>query len=133
MEGGCHCGHVAFAVQGRPRRVLVCNCSICTMKGYAHWIVARGRFRLLSPAATDELGCYRFGTGAAQHYFCPRCGVAPFYVPRSDPDKIDVNLRCVRGIDLGTLAVDHFDGQHWEQSLAAHPGGLADRDDPPAG
>ena len=27
------------------------------------------------------------------------CGVHPFYVPRSDPDKIDVNARCLDGFD----------------------------------
>jgi hypothetical protein len=117
VEGGCHCGDIAFAVQGWPRRALVCTCSICSMKGYVHWIVARDRFRLLAPAGVEALACYRFGTGVAHHYFCPRCGVAPFYLPRSDPDKIDVNLRCVRGIELDRIEVEVFDGRDWDAAM----------------
>jgi hypothetical protein len=114
VDGGCHCGFVRFAVRGRPGRGLICNCSICAMKGYVHWIVERERFRLLTPASEAELPVYRFGTGVAAHILCPVCGVAPFYVPRSDPDKVDVNLRCVVGIDLGALALETFDGRDWE-------------------
>ena len=120
VEGGCHCGAVAFAVQGTPRAALLCNCSICTMKGYLHWIVPRASFRLVSPASEEDLPVYRFGTGVAQHRFCGVCGVAPFYVPRSDPDKIDVNLRCVRGVDLGALALETFDGQRWEAAYETY-------------
>ena len=122
-EGGCHCGQVRFAVQGRPRGALICSCSICTMKGYLHWIVPRERFRLVSPARMDELPVYRFGTGVAAHLFCPTCGVASFYVPRSDPDKIDVNLRCVAGIDLAALPIETFDGQEWEVAYERYRGG----------
>jgi hypothetical protein len=38
-------------------------------------------------------------------------------VPRSDPDKIDVNARCLDGIDITTLSIKQFDGQNWEQSM----------------
>ena len=41
----------------------------------------------------------------------------PFYVPRSDPDKIDVNVRCLDGVDVEKLAVKHFDGKHWEEAM----------------
>ena len=109
-RGGCHCGAVAFEVRGPIERAIVCNCSSCAKKGYIHWIVARERFRLLT--AWEELAVYRFNTGVARHYFCRRCGVASFYVPRSDPDKIDVNLRCVEGVEPGRLRIEHFDGRH---------------------
>ena len=32
-------------------------------------------------------------------------------MPRSDPDKIDVNARCLDGIDLAALTLKQFDGQ----------------------
>jgi len=38
-------------------------------------------------------------------------------VPRSDPDKIDVNVRCLEGVDPATLTVDAFDGANWEQAI----------------
>ena len=125
-EGGCHCGFVRFAVQGHPRAALVCNCSICTMKGYVHWVVPRSRFRLVSPDDESALPVYRFGTRVAAHTFCPVCGVAPFYVPRSDPDKIDVNLRCVSGVDVASLPVEEFEGQNWEEGYAAYRRGRDD-------
>jgi hypothetical protein len=60
---------------------------------------------------------YTFNTGVAKHTFCRHCGVHPFYVPRSDPDKIDVNVRCLDGIDVSTLEVQPFDGRHWEEAM----------------
>jgi hypothetical protein len=119
-EGGCHCGFVRFAVQGHPRHALVCNCSICTMKGYLHWVVPRSRFRLLSPAVDSQLPVYRFGTRTAAHTFCPVCGISAFYIPRSDPDKIDVNLRCVSDIDAAALPVEEFDGQRWDEAILTY-------------
>ena len=82
-------------------RVTECNCSICTKKGFLHLIVPPEQFELLS--GDDALTTYRFNTGTAQHTFCSTCGIHPFYVPRSDPDKIDVNVRCLDGVDLAAL------------------------------
>ncbi|MCA9646918.1 MAG: GFA family protein, partial [Myxococcales bacterium] len=95
LDGGCHCGAVRFRVSSAVRRIDDCNCSICTKKAFLHWIVAKSEFELLSGAGS--LSDYRFGTGIAQHTFCSRCGVHPFYTPRSHPDGVSVNLRCVDG------------------------------------
>ena len=114
--GGCHCGRVRFEVEAELDRVLTCNCSICTRKAYLHLIVPPERFHLL--AGDDALTTYQFGTRTARHLFCRDCGVAAFYVPRSHPDHIDVNVRCLDGVDPSTLAVQSFDGQHWEASAA---------------
>jgi hypothetical protein len=43
-------------------------------------------------------------------------GIHPFYVPRSDPDKIDVNVRCIDEVDLAALKPKYFDGKHWEDA-----------------
>jgi hypothetical protein len=43
----------------------------------------------------------------------------PFYVPRSDPDKIDVNVRCLDGVDVDSLKLASFDGKNWEQAVKA--------------
>jgi hypothetical protein len=89
---------------------------MCAMKGQVHWIVPREQFRLLT--SPEELSTYRFNTRVAQHHFCRTCGISSFYVPRSDPDKIDVNLRCVEGIDVGAIPREQFDGQNWERAFA---------------
>jgi len=115
--GSCHCGAIRFEVDGRPERVVECNCSVCRRKGYLHWIVRREALRLV--AGADALATYRFGTGVAQHYFCRVCGVAPFYVPRSHPDGYDVNVRCLDDVALETLVIEPFDGAHWDEHVAA--------------
>jgi hypothetical protein len=116
FEGGCHCGRVRMRVTGDLADTVDCNCSMCTKKGFLHLIVPRDRFQLL--AGRDELTTYRFNTGVAQHTFCRHCGIYAFYVPRSDPDKIDVNVRCLDDVDLRQVHAKPFDGQHWEETMA---------------
>ncbi len=118
FEGGCHCGRVRFRVTADLATVTLCNCSICTKKGFLHLIVPPERFELVRGAG--ELSTYRFNTGTAQHTFCRHCGIHAFYVPRSDPDKIDVNARCLDGVDPAALAPHAFDGRNWEEAIAAH-------------
>jgi hypothetical protein len=115
-DGGCHCGRVRFRVTAELSGVTECNCSICTKKGFLHLIVPPERFELISGA--DALTDYRFNTGTARHTFCATCGVQPFYVPRSDPDKIDVNVRCLDGVDLSAIRPHFFDGRNWEQAIS---------------
>ena len=114
--GGCHCGRVRFEVSGQIGRVLDCNCSICRKKGFLHWIVEPERFHLLS--SSDALSLYEFHTKKAKHYFCSVCGISSYYIPRSHPNMIDVNLRCVDGVNLEELEVERFNGQDWEQARA---------------
>ena len=113
--GGCHCGRVRFEVTA-PARIEVadCNCSICNKSGYLHLIVPAERFKLLSGA--DDLTTYSFNTHAAKHLFCSTCGVKSFYVPRSHPDGISVNARCIDAGTIESMSIAAFDGRHWEQA-----------------
>jgi hypothetical protein len=115
MQGGCHCGRVRFRVTADLTRVTECNCSICTKKGILHLIVPPEQFELLS--GQDDLATYQFNTRTAKHKFCRVCGIHPFYVPRSDPDKIDVNVRCLDDVDLAVLSPKPFDGRNWEAAM----------------
>jgi hypothetical protein len=115
MEGGCHCGRVRFRVTADLDRVTYCNCSMCGKKGFLHLIVPPERFELIS--GKDDLTTYQFNTKVAKHTFCKHCGIHPFYVPRSDPDKIDVNVRCLDDIDLAAITPKTFDGQNWEAAM----------------
>jgi hypothetical protein len=118
-EGGCHCGRVRYEVDADLDNVVTCNCSICDKKGFLHLIVPKDRFRLVS--GEDELTTYRFNTGVAAHHFCRTCGIHSFYVPRSDPDKIDVNARCLDGVDVASIQAKPFDGRHWEDAIKVRP------------
>ncbi len=117
-KGGCHCGAVTIEVEA-PDSVTVddCNCSICAMSGYLHLIVAKSRFRVLQ--GEDNLTSYRFNTGVADHLFCKTCGVKSFYVPRSHPDGISVNFRCLDREAFDDVSIRPFDGQHWEQNAGS--------------
>jgi hypothetical protein len=117
-RGGCHCRRVVFEVDA-PALLVVqdCNCSLCRMTGFLHLIVPANRFRLLSGA--DDLSEYTFNTGVAKHRFCRVCGVKSFYIPRSNPDGVDVNARCLDEGSVRELRIEAFDGRDWEQHAAA--------------
>ena len=55
-----------------------------------------------------------FNTGVAKHTFCRTCGIKPFYVPRSNPDGIDVNVHCL-DTPPRSVRVAEFDGRDWER------------------
>jgi hypothetical protein len=114
-EGGCHCGRVRFRVTADLSGVTQCNCSMCSKKGILHLIVAPEHFELIS--GKDDLTTYTFNTGVAKHTFCRHCGIHPFYVPRSDPDKVDVNARCLDGVDFDAFVPKRFDGRNWETAM----------------
>lgn len=117
VQGGCHCGAVRFSARlpQPPVPALDCNCSICSMAGFLHIIVAHEYFELL--AGSEALKSYRFGSGAAEHLFCPLCGVKSFYQPRSHPEAWSVNAHC---LDTSVaLAIEQFDGRDWEAAKAA--------------
>ena len=117
-RGGCHCGRVRFEVDA-PARIdaIECNCSICRMTGFLHLIVPAARFRLLQGA--EFLTEYTFNTGAAKHRFCKICGIKVFYIPRSHPDGIDVNVRCLDPATIESVSVRQFDDTKREAETAA--------------
>jgi hypothetical protein len=121
-RGGCHCGAVRFEVDAPARiEALDCNCSICVKTGYLHLIVPGDRFRLLQGDAVQVE--YTWGTGVARHYFCGVCGIKSWYVPRSNPDGIDVNVRCLDPGSVSELVVTPFEGRSdWDAQAA----GIAD-------
>lgn len=86
------------------------------MTGYLHLIVPAAHFRLLTSA--DMLSEYTFGTGMARHRFCRFCGVKAFYVPRSHPDGIDVNVNCLDTDTIEAIDVSVFDDANREAETA---------------
>jgi len=114
--GSCHCGAVRYEVEA-PAAIACqdCNCSICSKSGFLHLIVPASKFKLLE--GEDNLATYRFDSGEAKHLFCRTCGVKSFYIPRSNPDGFDVNVRCLEP-QPEKLAIEPFDGRNWE--LNAH-------------
>jgi len=120
-KGGCHCGAVVWEAEtGDDIVVEECNCSICQMIGFLHIIVPAAKFRLLH--GKDHLTEYTFNTGVAKHLFCKTCGVKSFYIPRSNPDGVSLNLRCMDRRQFNTIETRPFDGQNWEANADALAG-----------
>ena len=117
-SGGCHCGRVRFAVIAPAQiKVLDCDCSICSKSGYLHLIVPKSDFKLLSGA--EALSTYQFNTRTAKHLFCSVCGIKAFYLPRSHPDGVSVNARCLDKGTVDQMTVIKADGKNWEATFAA--------------
>jgi len=117
-RGGCHCGAVRFEVDA-PARIaaLDCNCSICRMSGYIHLIVPATRFRLL--AGAGALTEYTFNTGTAKAPLLPHLRIKSFYIPRSHPDGIDVNVHCLDAATIESVDVQPFDDADRDAATAA--------------
>jgi hypothetical protein len=109
-DGSCHCGRVAFKVEGDFTEAMECNCSMCRRKGTLLAFVPRGQLTLTTPEA--DYSTYLFNKHVIAHHFCPVCGVAPF-ADGQMPDGTKmaaVNVRCLPDVDLTTLKITQFDG-----------------------
>jgi hypothetical protein len=110
-KGGCHCGRIAYEVEGDLNGVLECNCSICSRKGSLLWFVPRQSLRLTT--SEQDLGTYTFNKHKIRHHFCTVCGIHPFAEavdPKGNPTAA-VNVRCLEGVDLSSVPVKQFDGR----------------------
>lgn len=113
VEGRCHCGAVRYRVRlNDPVTAHRCNCSICVATGFVGIIVPADAFELV--AGEDALTEYRFNTGVARHWFCSKCGVKSYYLPRSNPDGYNINSNCLEFEPDHSVHVHDFDGQNWE-------------------
>ena len=110
-RGSCHCGKVAFEVEGQINSAMSCNCSMCQRKGTLMWFVPHDKLHLLTP--DENASTYMFNKHVIKHRFCPICGIHP-YGEGTDPKGIriaTINVRCLEDIDLTSVSVTHFDGR----------------------
>lgn len=109
-EGSCHCGRVAFEVEGEINEVYDCNCSMCRRRGGLLWFAPRTAFQLNT--AADDMGTYTFNKHVIQHHFCLHCGISPFGEgdnPKTGP-MVAINVRCLPDVDLAGLTIKPVDG-----------------------
>lgn len=108
--GSCHCGRVAFEVDGNFGGAMVCNCSYCRRAGHMLAFTTPEHFRLKTPQ--KDVSVYLFNKQAINHYFCANCGISTHGggVAPDGKQMVAVNLRCVPDIDLDALEIQKFDG-----------------------
>ena len=107
-QGSCHCGKVKFEVDMDLDHVRVCDCSLCRKRGALNHRVSDSDLRPATPL--DEMTLYQWHTRTAKDYFCPVCGILPFRRPRTAPEVWTVNVRCLEGVELDSIPVDHVYG-----------------------
>lgn len=110
-SGSCHCGRIAFEVDGELTGAMSCNCSMCQRKGALLWFVPRTALKLTTPE--PDIATYTFNKHVIRHRFCPTCGIHPFG-EGSMPDgrqMAAINIRCLDGVEPDAVPVQHFDGR----------------------
>jgi len=110
-KGSCHCGKISFEAEGELDGAMACNCSMCSRKGSLLWFVPRDQLRVLTPE--QDIGTYTFRKHVIKHHFCQTCGIHP-YAEGIDPKgnrTAAINIRCLDGVDLQSVPVQHFDGR----------------------
>lgn len=111
-KGSCHCGKVAFEVEGEVQGAMACNCSMCRRRGSLLWFVPRAQLHLLTPE--DAAATYRFNHHVIAHRFCPVCGIHAYgeaIHPKTGEPTAAINIRCLDDVDLDSVPVTQFDGR----------------------
>jgi hypothetical protein len=121
-NASCHCGALRFKFTSEEITTgSRCNCSICIRKG----VVMSSRYFRPSEVeveGSENLAVYQFGDKDVNHSFCRTCGIAPFntvasvpadYTGQARPGDYRVNLGCVHGLDVLTLAIEVIDGRSY--------------------
>jgi hypothetical protein len=134
------CGHTTPS----PRVTLTTSAETSTGQGatplLSAGVLSNGQIRTPGPFRRGVLlsggrrSATENGTGVARHTFCSYCGMHAFYVPRSQPDRITVNARCLDGIDGPSLKPSRFfEGRHWEEAQRSASGLPKEAIRPPLG
>ena len=112
-HGSCHCGRIAYDVEGELDQAIECNCSHCSRKGYLLWFVPREQLALATPE--QDMATYTFNKHVIEHRFCLHCGCAPFGLGTAPDGKAmaAINVRCLEGVELDGLERVPADGRSY--------------------
>jgi hypothetical protein len=120
ITGSCHCGEVAFEIDGViPDTLTRCTCSFCAKRGTLYAYYAPAQFRLTTKE--PEGATYRWNTKMVAHNFCPNCGCGTFSdSPDFKPDgswdgktrRIGVNARLFDNFVAADAPVQVIDGKN---------------------
>ena len=111
FHGGCHCGAVRYQAKLTMERVVACNCSICSKRGWFLTFTSPEHFTL--EQGEGKTTDYQFGKKNIHHLFCATCGVSS-YGWGTGPDgkkMISINTRCLDDFDPKGVSVHEYDGK----------------------
>jgi hypothetical protein len=120
ISGSCHCGRVAFEIDGEiPEKLTRCTCSFCAKRGTLYAYFTSTQFILKTPAVNNAT--YRWQTKMVAHNFCPSCGCGTFSdSPDFQPDgrwdgktrRIGVNARLFDNFTAADAPMQVIDGKN---------------------
>jgi hypothetical protein len=110
--GSCHCGAVRYTVEADlSQPVIACNCSMCGRSGTLLAFVPKDKLEL--EQGSESLTDYLFNKENIHHLFCKVCGIKSFArgTDRNGNELAAINVRCLAGVELGSLVVKQVDGR----------------------
>jgi hypothetical protein len=99
---------VRFEAEVDLEKVIECDCSHCSKKGFILSAVDRDKFTLLT--SEDMLIEYFFNKKSIRHLFCRVCGVQPYAEGVAFPGVM-VNVRCLDDVDPSSLSPQMYHGK----------------------
>lgn len=126
VEGGCHCGRIAYEATIDPARVTICHCIDCQQQSGSAFrvttFVPDANLAMLRGTPVTYLKTSNESGGRSMHAFCGDCGSNLFVTPLRDGPVY-------RGIQVGTIRQRHQlkpSKQVWHRSAMDWLGRLAD-------
>jgi hypothetical protein len=127
IDGGCHCGYIAYEAEADPNDSVICHCSDCqTLSGSAFRTVVltrKGSFKIRSGQLKIYVKMGDSGTQRPQA-FCPECGT-PIYstIIGEEPKIYCVRVGTVRQRAELAPRVQFWSrsAQHWITEIASLP------------
>jgi hypothetical protein len=99
IEGGCHCGSIAYEADVDPEKVTICHCTDCqTLSGSAFRTVVpvpRNAFKLMRGQPKVYIKTAESGARRAQA-FCPECGSPIYSAAASDTPAYSLRVGTIR-------------------------------------
>jgi hypothetical protein len=99
VEGGCHCGNIAYEAEVDPAKVGVCHCTDCQIlssSAFSTFVpVPKEAFRLSKAQPKIYVKTAQSGTRRAQA-FCAECGTRIYASAESDPQAFNLRVGTVR-------------------------------------
>jgi hypothetical protein len=127
IDGGCHCGYIAYEAEADPAKTTICHSTDCQrLSGSAFRTVVRvagETFKIVSGQPTIYVKTAESGAKRVQG-FCPRCGSSIYSTAEGDEPKfysIRVGTIRQRVALVPKLQIWSRSQLHWVTDLASVP------------
>jgi hypothetical protein len=127
VQGGCHCGQIAYEAEIDPEKVAICHCTDCQTgsgSGYRTNVPAlKGSFKLLKGEPRVYIKTTADSGNPRAQGFCGECGTPLFSSTATDRQVYVLRLGSIKQrAELKPKAQGWYrSAQAWTQDLSALP------------